>query len=265
MTRSAQLIHPTRERTDGSIAGLTRGRSRSGGAILAAAAALAGAYWAGFGARSQQFGRFPYKGGTALPLVALTFDDGPNEPYTSRLLDTLAERSVPATFFQVGRCAERFPSATRRVVEEGHVLGNHSYRHSFTSYLRKPKQTDEIARAQDALTSISGVAPALYRPPWLCHWPWVLRSVADAGLQVVSGDFAHPLEVFQPPGGWMARWASGLAAPGAILIFHDGYESYGGRRDQSVAAIGPLIDLLRDRGFGFTTVDQLLGVPAYQS
>jgi hypothetical protein len=93
----------------------------------------------------------------------------------------------------------------------------------------------------------------------------VLRSVRAAGLQVVSGDFAHPLEVFQPPAGWMSSWASGLAAPGAILIFHDGYESYGGRRDQSVAAIGPLIDTLRDRGFGFITVDHMLGVPAYQS
>jgi peptidoglycan/xylan/chitin deacetylase (PgdA/CDA1 family) len=268
-TRSAQATRsaPARQAAGGGPGGRSRGRTRGqgGGALLAAAAALAGGYWAGFGARTQQFGSFPYKGDTELPLVALTFDDGPNEPYTSRLLDTLAERDVPSTFFQVGRCAERFPSATRRVVEEGHVLGNHSYRHSFTSYLRKPKQTDEIARAQAALTSISGVAPALYRPPWLCHWPWVLRSVADAGLQVVSGDFAHPLEVFQPPGGWMARWASGLAAPGAILIFHDGYESYGGRRDQSVAAIGPLIDLLRNRGFGFTTVDQLLGVPAYQA
>lgn len=238
---------------------------RRSGAVIAAAAALAGAYWAGFGARSQHFGAFPYKGETELPLVALTFDDGPNEPYTSRLLDTLADRGVLATFFQVGRCAERFPSATRRVVEEGHVLGNHSYSHSFTSYLRTPTQTEEIARAQDALSSITGVAPALYRPPWLCHWPWVLRSVAGAGLQVVSGDFAHPLEVFQPRAEWMAGWAAGLAAPGAILIFHDGYESYGGRRDQSVAAIGPLIDTLRDRGFGFTTVDDLLGVPAYRS
>lgn len=242
-----------------------RARARGRGAALAAAAALAGGYWAGFGAHSQHFGSFPYRGETELPLVALTFDDGPNEPYTSRLLDTLGAKGVPATFFQVGRCAERFPSATKRVVDEGHVLGNHSYRHSFTSYVRTPSQADEIARAQDVLTSIAGVAPALYRPPWLCHWPWVLRSVTAAGLQVVSGDFAHPLEVFQPPARWMSSSASDLAAPGAILIFHDGYESYGGRRDQSVAAIGPLIDTLRERGFGFATVDQLLGVPAYQA
>ena len=240
-------------------------RRRRRAAALAGIGALAGAYWAGFGGRSQQFGRFPYRGDTDLPLVALTFDDGPNEPYTSRLLDTLADRDVPATFFQVGRCAERFPSATRRVVEDGHVLGNHSYHHSFTSYFRAPAQVEEISRAQDALGSISGVTPALYRPPWLCHWPWVLRSVEAAGLQVVSGDFAHPLEIFQPPAGWMTRSAAGLSAPGAILIFHDGYESYGGRRDQSVGAIGPLIDTLRERGFGFTTVDRLLGVPAYRS
>jgi peptidoglycan-N-acetylglucosamine deacetylase len=237
----------------------------AGAAVLAGAAALAGGYWAGFGAKSQQFGPFPFRGETPDPVVALTFDDGPNEPYTSRLLDVLADRGVAATFFQVGRCAERFPSATRRVLADGHVLGNHSYRHSFTRYISRPTQADEIARAQDALSSIGGVIPALYRPPWLCHWPWVLRSVSAAGLQVVSGDFAHPLEVFQPAAGWLTRRANSLAKPGTILIFHDGYESYGGYRGQSVAAIGPLIDTLRERGFGFTTVDRLLGVPAYQS
>ena len=254
----------TPRRARGGTRGPTRGAS--GGALLAAAATLAGGYWAGFGARSQQFGSFPYKGDTELPLVALTFDDGPNEPYTSRLLDTLAERSVPGTFFQVGRCAERFPSATRRVVEEGHVLGNHSYRHSFTSYLRKPKQTDEIARAQDALTSISGVdsspvSAAVAVPLAMGAVHSVSRRRAAGGVGRLRSS-ARGVPTARRVDGALGERVGG---PGAILIFHDGYESYGGRRDQSVAAIGPLIDLLRDRGFGFTTVDQLLGVPAYQS
>ena len=151
------------------------------------------AYWTGFRPRSQVFGAFPFRGPTAEKLVALSFDDGPNEPYTSRLLDTLDDRGVKATFFQVGRCAQRFPSTTRRIVQTGHVLGNHSYSHSFRRYLSQPRQQREISRSQDVLHSITGVTPALYRPPWLCHWPWVLRSVQDHQLQVVSGTFAHPL------------------------------------------------------------------------
>ncbi len=220
-------------------------------------------YWTGFRPRSQVFGDFPYRGPTQDKVVALTFDDGPNEPYTSRLLDVLAAKQVRATFFQVGRCAERFPSSTRRVVESGHVLGNHSFSHEFTRYLREPHQRAEIERAQDVLSRIAGVVPALYRPPWLCHWPWVMRSVSSHGLQVVSGTFGHPLEIFQPAAARMAAGADRIVEPGSIVIFHDGREARGGPRAQTVAAIGPLIDRLRERGFGFTTVDRLLGVPAY--
>jgi peptidoglycan-N-acetylglucosamine deacetylase len=243
--------------------------------LLGASAAIGAAYWAGFGPRTQMWGAFPYSAASstgatepspAVPatdrVVALTFDDGPNEPWTGRLLDVLAARDVRATFFQVGRCAERFPSTTRRVVEEGHVLGNHSLNHAFTSYLRAPRQHEEVAQTQEVLHRISGVVPSLYRPPWLCHWSWVLRTVQAAGLQVVSGTFGHPFEVFQPPAARLTAGAAQRARPGSILIMHDGREARGGDRSQTVASIGPLIDRLRGDGYSFATVDQLLGVPA---
>ena len=217
-----------------------------------------------FGSRSQAFGAFPFEGDGRRREIALTFDDGPNEPYTSRLLDTLDDRDVPGTFFQVGRCAERFPATTRRVVESGHVLANHSFSHSFTSYATQPRQGLEIERTQQALHDIAGVWPALYRPPWLCHLPWVLSSVRAHRLQVVSGTFGHPLEVLQPPAETMATGAARRARRGSILILHDGREARGGPRGESVGAVGPLIDRLRDDGYTFTTADQLLGVPAYQ-
>lgn len=214
--------------------------------------------------RTQVFGAFPFRGAAgAGPTVALTFDDGPNEPWTSVLLETLAQRDVRATFFQVGRCAERHPDATRRVVDGGHVLGNHSYSHAFSRYLTEPGQRQEIDRAQEVLHRISGRVPALYRPPWLCHWPWVLGSVRRRGLQVVSGTFGSSSEVFQPPAPQLTDSAVGRTAPGSILIFHDGREARGGSREQTVAAIGPLIDRLRDLGYAFTTVDRMLGVAAY--
>jgi peptidoglycan-N-acetylglucosamine deacetylase len=238
-------------------------------AAVARAAALGvatlgtAAYWTGFRPRSQIFGSFPYAIETDEKIIALSFDDGPNEPYTSRLLDTLDAFDVKATFFQVGRCAQRFPSTTRRVVQSGHVLGNHSYSHSFTRYVREPRQEIEIVRSQDVFYTVAGVTPALYRPPWLCHWPWVLTTLQQHGLRGVSGTFAHPLEIFQPAAAKLTDSAARLARPGAILIFHDGREARGGLRDQSVAAIGPLIDRLVDRGYRFTTVDRLLGINAY--
>jgi peptidoglycan/xylan/chitin deacetylase (PgdA/CDA1 family) len=81
---------------------------------------------------------------------------------------------------------------------------------------------------------------------------------------VVSGTFAHPLEIFQPAATKLTDSAARLTRPGTILIFHDGREARGGPRDQSVAAIGPLIERLADRGYTFTTVDQLLGISAYR-
>jgi len=221
-------------------------------------------YHVGFGSRSQLAGPFPYRVTTDAKVVALTFDDGPNEPWTGRLLDVLAAREVPATFFQVGRCAQRHPGTTRRVLTEGHVLGNHSLSHSFSRYLSQPRQDEEIRRGQEALADITGVTPLLYRPPWLCHWPWVLRGVARSGSAVVSGTFGHPLEVLQPPAPWLTAGSIRRAAPGAVLILHDGREARGGFRGQTVAAVGPLIDGLRLRGYRFTTVDRLLGVPAYR-
>ncbi len=230
---------------------------------LAVGTAVAASLRLGFGSRSQLFGAFPYAGPTAERVVALTFDDGPNEPWTSTILDTLADRGVPGTFFQVGRCAQRHPDVTRRVVDEGHVLGNHSLTHELSSYLRDTDQRAEVTLGRMALAEIAGVSPLLYRPPWLCHWPWVLRGIRGTGSQVVSGTFVHPLEVFQPAVDSLVAGAVRAAAPGAMIIVHDGRESRGGFRGQSAAAVGPMIDRLRRLGYGFTTVDRLLGVDAY--
>jgi peptidoglycan/xylan/chitin deacetylase (PgdA/CDA1 family) len=226
------------------------------------ATALAG-YYAGFAPSSQLFGSFPYRGATHERTVALTFDDGPNEPYTSRLLDLLASRAVRATFFQVGRCAERWPGLSRQMHEAGHVVGNHSYSHRFSRSVTQPSLSREIARAQDTLGAEVGRVPALFRPPWLFHPPPLLSEVRRMGMQVVSGTFAHPCEVAQPSSRRIANRAVSLAKPGSILIFHDGFDARGGDRSQTLAAVEQVLDELAGRGFSFTTVDQILRVPAY--
>lgn len=233
----------------------------------AAAAAVIGAavYRIGFSPTSQLFGEFPYRGPADDRVVALTFDDGPNEPYTSQLVELLASRGVPGTFFQVGRCVERHPGLTRRMADAGHVIGNHTYGHRFGAYLTQPAMVEEIGRAQRVLTDVLGVAPGLFRPPWLGRQPALLGTVRRMGMQVVSGTFGHPLEVFQPAAQRIAARAAAVTRAGSILILHDGFDARGGYRGQTVAAVGPVIDALRDRGYRFVTVDRLLGVPAYQT
>ncbi len=149
------------------------------------------------------------------------------------------------------------------MVAQGHVLANHSYAHAWTRYLTHPRQAQEVARGRATLGEIAGVDPLLYRPPWLCHPPWVLRSVAASGAQVVSGTFAHPLEVLQPSAARLTAGALRRVRPEGMLILHDGREARGGARGETVLAVGPLIDRLRERGYTFVTVDELLDTPAY--
>ncbi|MFF5289968.1 polysaccharide deacetylase family protein [Paractinoplanes globisporus] len=215
---------------------------------------------------SQVFGRYPYRGGRdpADRVVALTFDDGPNEPYTSEIVDFLESRGIRGTFFQVGRCVERYPQTTARIVAAGHVVGNHSLTHRFSTYLRPGAFRREVDQTQELLREHLGRTPALVRTPWLWRQPLLLRMLRRRNLEPVAGVFCHPLEVFHRDGAAMARRALKQTRPGSILIFHDGFDGRVGDRAQTVKAVELTVDGLLERGYRFVTVDELLGVPAYR-
>jgi peptidoglycan/xylan/chitin deacetylase (PgdA/CDA1 family) len=94
--------------------------------------------------------------------------------------------------------------------------------------------------------------------------PALLRTVRRNSLQPVSGQFCHALEVFQPDGARIARRAIAKTKLGAILIFHDGYDGRGGNRSETVRAVQITTEELLRRGYRFVTIDEMLGVPAYQ-
>ncbi|MEV6928931.1 polysaccharide deacetylase family protein [Dactylosporangium sp. NPDC051485] len=233
--------------------------------VLALAAALGGAYWLLMSPFAPSSRAYPYHGPAAERVVALTFDDGPNEPYTSQILDILAEHDVRATFFHVGQCVERHPEVAVRAIGAGHVVGNHSLSHRFGTYLRPGAFAGEVERTQGILARVTGRTPALARTPWLWRQPALLRMLRRGGLHPVAGEFGHALEVFQPSGARMARRAVAKTRPGSILIFHDGFDSRGGNRSQTVVAVRETVEGLLARGYRFVTVDELLGVPAYQA
>jgi peptidoglycan-N-acetylglucosamine deacetylase len=232
---------------------------------LSLVAILGAAYWLLMSPFAPSSRDYPYHGPAAERVVALTFDDGPNEPYTSQILDILAARGIRATFFQVGRCVERHPEVARRAFDAGHVLGNHSLSHRFGTYLRPRAYEREVARTQRILTRVTGRTSALARTPWLWRQPALLRMLRRRGLQPIAGEFCHPLEVFQPSGVRMARRAIARTRPGSIIIFHDGFDGRGGNRAETVVAVRETIEGLLARGYRFVTVDELLGVPAYQA
>jgi peptidoglycan-N-acetylglucosamine deacetylase len=235
--------------------------------LLTAGVVGASAYWAMASSQSQLLGQFPNRGverdDPRHPLVALTFDDGPNEPYTSGLADLLERRGVRGTFFQVGRAVERHPETSAALVAAGHVLGNHSYSHELRHCLGTRAIGAEIRRTQDVIADAVQRAPRLYRPPWLVRTPAMFTALRQQHLMPVSGTFCHPLEVAQCAPERIASRALARSRPGRILIFHDGYNGTGAARTRTLDAVARFIDVLGARGWGFTTVDTLLDVEPY--
>jgi peptidoglycan/xylan/chitin deacetylase (PgdA/CDA1 family) len=204
-------------------------------------------YWLFMSPTSQIFGKFPSSLKTKQKIVYLTFDDGPNEPYTSQIVDFLNSKDIKATFFVVGNCALRHPEVLKKIHKTGHTIGNHTKSHKFINYFKTPSMKREITENQEIIKNIIGVEPKLFRPPWLFRNPILLKNLKALGLQPVSGVFCHELEVFQIPAISIARRATSKAKPGQIIIFHDGFDAKGGDRKQTVEAVKLTVESLTKR------------------
>jgi peptidoglycan/xylan/chitin deacetylase (PgdA/CDA1 family) len=223
---------------------------------------------------AQVFGHIYNHGSREQKVVALTFDDGPNEPYTSRVLDILKENGVHATFFLIGENAEIYPDVARRILAEGNIVGNHSYshwnHHALTGFGIK-----DLERNQEALYNLLGIKPHLYRPPYGRKSPWELASLKRNGLIGVNWEnFVNDLHIHHTADAyWAGRFAGHIVKdtrPGSIILLHDGYgtvhNSLGGA-DKSliVLALPIIIEKLKAEGYGFVTVPELLNIPAYNT
>ncbi|HEY5268357.1 MAG TPA: polysaccharide deacetylase family protein [Candidatus Saccharimonadales bacterium] len=207
---------------------------------------------------SQIFGPYIWRSKTNDKLIALTFDDGPNEPYTTQILDILAEHQIKATFFMVGNCIKRYPEVAKKILAIGHSVGNHSVSHKFRNYFRPNFYSNEVIRNQKIFQEYLNIVPTLYRSPWLWRYPSLLRKLKAGGLTAISGEFCHSLEIFQIDSKKIAKAVIKKAKPGAIIIFHDGKEGNTGDRSQTVEAVRIVIKKLIEDNYKFVTVDELL-------
>lgn len=221
-------------------------------------------YYFFFSPSSQFFGKVILKAETLEKVVALSFDDGPNEPYTGAIADILDKFRVRATFFQVGENAERFPETVKRLVNSGHVIGNHSYGHSIIEPIRHPDFEEEIQKTQEIIFKITGKTPILFRPPWFFRQPKMLKTAEKHHLVTVTGTFSSYCEVFQMPGERIAGSALKKIRPGAIIVFHDGYDNKGADRSETVKAVEIVISSILKDGYRVATIPELLGISAYQ-
>jgi len=184
------------------------------------------------------------------PCVGLTFDDGPSEETTPRFLEILREKDVKATFFVVGRQAERYPDLVRQMVTEGHAIGNHTFSHPpLFCFLTPSRLRWEIERTQATLCRLTGRRPLFFRSPVGLRHPFLAQALEDVGLEYISWKLRTFDTRRQDPVALRARILDGVG-PGAIVLMHD----RPARGTNALLAILPqVIDHLRDRGYEFGT------------
>ncbi|WP_295389862.1 glycosyltransferase [uncultured Thiodictyon sp.] len=195
--------------------------------------------------------------------VSLTFDDGPDPVWTPRILDILAKEQVPGTFFIIGTNGEMHPDLLRREVREGHEIGIHTFTHPNIAAISPTQFQMELTATQRLLASAVGRQSLLFRPPYAVdaepETPDQVRPIELAsklgyvtvGMQIDPDDWQRPGvdEIVR------RSVAAAESGEGNIVLLHDA----GGDRTQTIAALPKLIAALRERGFTFVSVAQLLG------
>ena len=201
----------------------------------------------------QAHDRWLTHGNAAQPEVALTFDDGPNPYYTPRVLAVLQRYHVPATFFCVGYLVARYPQLVRQEQVAGYVVGDHSWSHPALPLLTPSQIRRQLSRTADTLQYVLGVRPTFFRPPYGIYDAQVLVQANRLGLTVVMWN-DDPRDWSQPGTKEIITQVLYQAGNGSIILLHDG----GGNRSQTVAALPTIITSLRQRGFTFVTLEELV-------
>jgi peptidoglycan/xylan/chitin deacetylase (PgdA/CDA1 family) len=228
--------------------------------LTAAAAALAGTVVYTIGAQAIAGGLRVgvVKRGPARPMVALTFDDGPDPEHTLRILDALAASGAGATFFMVGRQVEALPAIARAVVAAGHDPGNHTYGHRHLWTLPPGASIAEVDRGAAALADATGVMPRYFRPPWgTFNWTAYVRA-GQLNEERILWSIRPEGWLIPAPAARMASFVVRRAHPGGIVNLHDrgGHPS---TPAETLAALPKMIAGLRSRGFEVVPLRVLLG------
>ncbi|HKN69104.1 MAG TPA: polysaccharide deacetylase family protein [Gemmatimonadaceae bacterium] len=220
------------------------------GALFAGALAH-GAYYP----NSPIFGSVISRVRSDQPLVALTFDDGPNPDATPAILDALGDRGAKASFFILGRHAQRWPAIVRRVADEGHAICNHGYHHRKLHFKSPGYVRDDLELGTRAIVDACGVRPRFFRAPHGFRSPWVTAIARSLGQRTV-GWSRGVWDTSLPGVNVITERTVRAARPGAILLLHDGdgYDPLGDRT-QTAQAVPIIVDRIRSAGLRFVTVD----------
>jgi peptidoglycan-N-acetylglucosamine deacetylase len=229
--------------------------------LVSAAAAASYAGYATMAPTPQLYGRTLTHGSDPRQM-ALTFDDGPNDPHTLQLLDLLAEHRARATFFLIGKYARLRPEIARAIQTAGHSIGNHTYSHPNLIFVSRARLLQELEECRKAIEDAIGAAAPLFRPPFGGRRPSVLRTARSLGLEPVMWSVTGY--------DWNAKSAQAIVHKVAtqvdsrrrkqseIVLLHDGgHVVFGADRTRTVEATRQLLERYSTSGKLFVTVPDL--------
>ena len=197
--------------------------------------------------------RFFYHGNTSLPEIALTFDDGPNPPYTAQVLATLERYHVKATFFCVGKQVQTYPNLVKQEYASGHLVENHSWSHAYLPYLSDASLLWQFTTTQNMIEHVTGVRPTYFRPPYGAFNAPVLTNANLFGLSTFLWN-VDPRDWSRPGVNAIVARTIAQTMNGSIILMHDG----GGDRSQTVAALPIVIEWFLHHSYRFVTLQQLV-------
>jgi peptidoglycan/xylan/chitin deacetylase (PgdA/CDA1 family) len=183
----------------------------------------------------------------------MTFDDGPHPSLTPKLLDILKERNIKCTFFLIGNLVKTYPAIVRRIIAEGHEIGNHTWTHCSLTSRSDEQIRNELKKSEDAVYEVAGVRPHLMRPPY--------GAINTRIKDLMFSEFGYSTIMWSvDPQDWRrpgvaavtSRLVNG-AHPGAIMLSHDIHPP-------TITAMPSMFDQLLAKGYQFVTVSQLLNM-----
>lgn len=231
------------------------------GFVLGATAAAASAFAAGYQSMAptgQWYGRTFTGLSRGTKQLALTYDDGPNDPHTFRLLEVLARHNVQATFFVIGRYVQQRPDIVRELLKAGHIVGNHTFTHPLLTLKSTDEVRRELSNCRTAIEEAIGEHSNLFRPPFGGRRPAVLHVARELGLEPIMWNVTG-YDWNAPPAAAIERKVQRQLRGGDVILLHDGgHKQMGADRSQTVLTTDHLISLYRSAGYEFVTVQQML-------
>jgi peptidoglycan/xylan/chitin deacetylase (PgdA/CDA1 family) len=224
---------------------------------LSAAAAVAAAYQS-MAPTGQWYGKTFTGLARGSRQMALTYDDGPNDPHTLRLLEVLAKHGVHATFFLIGRYLQQRPDLAREIVKAGHVVANHTFTHPLLTFKSEAEVRRELELCRAALQDAIGAHSNLFRPPFGGRRPAVLRIARELGLEPVMWNVTG-YDWNAPPAAVIERKVTKQIRGGDVILLHDGgHKQMGADRSQTVIATDHLLTRYKAEGYEFVTVPRMM-------